>query len=154
MVDDLEIFFKRDKNKFDDEIKELLNNVKITQYDSINVINDKLSHSIDKIYNIFSNYEKNKLNKEDAIKKLHNFEIIEFDDIKKDDVILCYNLKFFFDLKLFDKFKVTNVLKTAKIIKGLTSINEHIIVSYKPKNVYYKEFDEEKTLKLNLLKYL
>ena len=142
------------KNRFDDEIKSLLDDVKITQYDTFDIINKKIDDSIDKIYGIFSNYEKNELNKDDTKKILNNVEIIDFDDIKRDDIITCFNLKMFFDLKLFDKFKVKNVSKTNKIIKGLTFTNDLIVISFKSKNVYYREIDDEKMLKLKLLDYL
>ena len=142
------------KNRFDDDIKSLLDDVKITQYDTFDIINKKIDDSIDKIYGIFSNYEKNELNKDDTKKILNNVEIIDFDDIKRDDIITCFNLKMFFDLKLFDKFKVKNVSKTNKIIKGLTFTNDLIVISFKSKNVYYREIDDEKMLKLKLLDYL
>ena len=96
----------------------------------------------------------NEFNIDNSLKKLDNFEIIEFNEIQRGDIITCFNLQKFFDLKLYDYFKVTNVLTARNQIKGLSIYNNKISIYFNKKNIYFREFDQEQLLKFRLLKYV
>ena len=144
------------KKNYDNEIKELLNNVVITPQKSYEEIQKNNELNIDNIFTHFSNYEKNK--NSNKILRLKEFvkdcEVVCFDNIQRGDIITCFNLKKFYDLKLISKIKITNVLKHNNTLRGITSNNNEIRVKFKKKNIYFREFNEEKLLKLNIMKLL
>ena len=156
LKEDIEFIFKSEKKNYDIEIEQLLNEVVITPQQSYEDIQKNNELNIDNIFTHFSNYEKN--TNRNKILRLKEFvkdcEIVTFDKIQRGDIITCFNLKKFYDLKLINKIKITNVLKHNNTIRGITSNNNEIRVKFKKKNIYFREFDEEKLLKLNIMKLL
>jgi hypothetical protein len=84
----------------DDEIENIISNIKENEYDSLNDIEELRTLAIDKVFSNFMRYENNIQNKIIAEKELQTFEFIDVNDLQKGDFIRYFNLRFFFDLKL------------------------------------------------------
>tara|TARA_B110000285_G_C14853769_1_gene481197 strand:- start:100 stop:519 length:420 start_codon:yes stop_codon:yes gene_type:complete len=135
---------------YDLEIQNILDSIDEDEIKPLNVVNTIRNNVLNDIYNKFSHYSNNKVNRKETIDELESYEYIENnDDLKYGDKIRYLNKKYFTDLKISPQ--VSFISKHDNII----NIRNILFYSSVKSNVYiFKYIPQYKLVKMKLLELL
>ena len=132
----------------EDEIENIFNTIKESEYDSLDDIEEIRKLAIDKVFDNFMRYEKNIENKNNAKKILEDYEFIDVEDLKKGDFIRYFNLRRFYDLKL--------VIGGTILDPNINDTGEFLILApygikrIKP-NIFFRQIKSDDMIKMKLI---
>jgi hypothetical protein len=132
----------------EEEIEKIFNNIKESEYDSLDDIEEIRQLAIDKVFSNFMRYEKNIENKKNAEKILESYEFIDVDYLKKGDFVRYFNLRCFYDLKLVIGGTILdpNIKDTGELL---------ILAPYGIKriksNIFFKQIKSDDIVKMKLI---
>ena len=132
----------------EEEIENIFNNIKESEYDSLDDIEEIRQLAIDKVFGNFMRYDKNIENKKKAEQILEDYEFIDIDDIKKGDFVRYFNMRSFYDLKLVIGGTVLdpNINDTGEIL----ILAPYGIKRIKP-NIFFKQIKSDDIIKMKLI---
>lgn len=121
---------------YEQEIINILDSIKKTEYNDIKERQEKKKNIIDAVFERYRFYKKNIENKKIIENELEAYELV--DDIsilKKGDNIRCLNLRYFYDIKLMGQYYIVNIdyenggniiMKNGEYVKTIKN-NKHIM---------------------------
>jgi hypothetical protein len=131
---------------FDEEINNILNNIKEHEYDSLEDIEEIRQMAIDKVFGSFMRYEANIKNKQRAEEELKSYEFIDINDLQRGDYVRYFNLRCFYDLRLVIGGTVLEILEDGDIVIN----TPYSLKTIKP-NIFFKRIKSDDLIKMKLI---
>ena len=129
-----------------EKIENIIKNISKTEIKTLAQIKELNKEAVDDIFDDFIDYPRNNDNKEEAIEKLADYQLIKYSDLYKGDNVAYFNKKEFWNIKLMTGTVVgmnKNGHYSVKIAYNKT-------VYVLPEYIFRKLSDEEK-FKLQLI---
>ena len=140
-----ELDSKLNEQYMEDEIQKILEDITPTEYKSLKEIEELKEIVTDKICSEFK-LSYNEENKKEAKEQLKRDELVEIEDLKKENYIKYFDLRIFYNLKLITGGIVLEVFQNGSILvrKG-NKFN-----TLKP-NFFFRKLSKDALVKMKLL---
>jgi len=129
-----------------EKIEHYIKNIKQTEIKTFAQIKELCKEAVDDIFSDFINYPRNAENKEEALEKLQDYQLIKYSDLYKGDFVAYFNKKEFWNIKLITG-KVVGMNKHGHYS---VKIGNNRTVYVLPEYIFRKLTDEER-FKLQLI---
>ena len=134
-------------SNIDDQISQILKNITTKEIRTRKEIKKRNLDAINDIYNKFLMYPENKNNRDEALEELKDYELVNRNQIQKNDTIIYFRTKWFYNIKS-DRGRAVGLLSKNRVsIKSKTlGTYIHLITKY-----YFRKLTESDLVKISLI---
>ena len=134
-------------SNIDDQISQILKSITTKEIRTRKEIIKRNLDAINDIYNKFLMYPENKNNRDEALEELKDYELVNRNQIQKNDTIIYFRTKWFYNIKS-DKGKAVGLLSNNRVSMKSKTLGTyiHLITKY-----YFRKLTEADLVKISLI---
>jgi len=134
-------------SNIDDQISQILKSITTKEIRTRKEIKKRNLDAINDIYNKFLMYPENKNNRDEALDELKEYELVNRNQIQKNDTIIYFRTKWFYNIKS-DKGKAVGLLSNNRVSMKSKTLGTyiHLITKY-----YFRKLTEADLVKISLI---
>ena len=131
----------------DDQISNILKNITTKEIRTRKEIKQKNLEAVDNIYDKYLMYPENRNNRDEALHELKDYELVNRNQIQKNDKIIYFRTKWFYNIK-YDKGRAIKLLSRDRVsIKSkLLGTSVRLVTNY-----YFRKLTEADLVKISLI---